>query len=76
VSTDRTGVTETGDKSPMQLESEIQQLRHELGETVEALSHRLDVKGRMQEKARRIPVVPVAVLAAVAVVVVVWRKRA
>ncbi|HET7734418.1 MAG TPA: DUF3618 domain-containing protein [Nocardioidaceae bacterium] len=65
----------TDTPSKLQLESEIQELRLELGETVEALSRRLDVKARMQEQARRIPVVPVAVAVAAVVVLVVWKKR-
>jgi len=58
-----------------ELEAEIRELRTELGETVEALSHRLDVKSRVQEKASRVPVVPLAVAAAALVALVVWRKR-
>lgn len=71
MSTDLTGTEAT----KAQLESEIQELRLELGETVEALTQRLDVKARVQEKARRIPVAPVAALAVAVLALVVWKKR-
>jgi hypothetical protein len=61
--------------SKEQLEAEIRELRLEVGETVEALTERLDVKARMQEKARHVPRVPIAVLAVALVALVVWKKR-
>ncbi|HEX8970458.1 DUF3618 domain-containing protein [Oryzihumus sp.] len=72
-----------------ELEQDIALTRRELGETVEALSERLDVKSRAQAgvsravaRARdsaRTHVVPTAALAATAVAtltgLVVWRRR-
>jgi len=68
------------------LEEEIRQTRRELGETVEALSHRLDVKSRARSKleagGRAVRSNPLPAGAAVAVAVmalvgiVVWRRRA
>jgi hypothetical protein len=67
------------------LEAEIRQTRRELGETVEALSHRLDVKSRLRSKvedggrAVRSNPLPVGAAVAVALVtvvgIVVWRRR-
>lgn len=61
--------------SKEQLEAEIQELRLEVGETVEALTERFDVKARMKEKARSVPRVPVAVVAVAVVALVFWKKR-
>ncbi|WP_055493434.1 DUF3618 domain-containing protein [Streptomyces sp. TP-A0356] len=36
--------------SPAELREQVQQTRHELGQTVEALAARTDVKARVQEK--------------------------
>jgi hypothetical protein len=72
-----------------ELEKEIALTRRELGETVEALTERLDVKSRAQagvsrglaraRDAARTHVVPTAALAATAVAsltgLVVWRRR-
>lgn len=72
-----------------ELEQDIALTRRELGETVEALSERLDVKSRAQagvsravaqaRDSARTHVVPTAALAATAVAtltgLVVWRRR-
>ena len=66
------------------IEADIAAARADLGETVDALSRKLDVKSRVRARAsetagqvRREPVVPAAVLAGVLLVVglVVWRRR-
>jgi ElaB/YqjD/DUF883 family membrane-anchored ribosome-binding protein len=44
----RTAVTETND--PAQIEREIEQTRQELGDTVEALSRKTDVKAQARRK--------------------------
>jgi MYXO-CTERM domain-containing protein len=58
-----------------QLRREIEQTRAELGQTVEALSHKADVKAQARQKAELVrtraqdkPVVPLAVGIGVAVV--------
>jgi chromosome segregation ATPase len=38
------------DKSPEELRHEIEQTREELGDTVEALAHKADVKGQAKER--------------------------
>lgn len=61
------------------LEQEIQQTREHLGETVDALAAKLDVKTRAQEKVaetNKRPFAAVAVLAVgVAVATLVWPRR-
>ncbi len=66
------------------IEADIEATRADLGETVDALSRKLDVKSRVRTKAadttsrvRREPVVPAAVLAGalLALALVVWRRR-
>jgi hypothetical protein len=80
------------------IQADIEQTRAELGETVEALTDKLDVKGRAKEKAsetkdqvvekadalrhsatdnpaRTVPIAAVVLACAVAVGVVVWRRR-
>lgn len=80
------------------IQADIEQTRSELGETVQALSHKLDVKERAKEKAaetkarvaekadtlkhtatdnpqRTIPVAAVAIAGALALAIVVWRRR-
>ena len=68
-----------------QLQAEIERTREQLGETVEELAARADVKARLQEKVeerkeavRSSPVVPVAVavVALVAVALVIRRRVA
>jgi len=68
-----------------QLQAEIERTREQLGETVEELAARADVKARLQEKVeerkeavRSSPVVPVAVavVALVAVALVIRRRAA
>jgi hypothetical protein len=61
------------------IEADIERTRRELGQTVGALSAKLDVKARATDKARQLrssPVVPAALVAAVLAVVglVVWRR--
>ena len=80
------------------IQADIAQTRNELGQTVEALSDKLDVKERAKQKAaetkervvekadtlrhtatdnpkRTVPVVAVALIGALAVGIVVWRRR-
>ncbi len=81
-----------------EIEADAEQTRNELGQTVEALADKLDVKERAKEKAaetkeqvvekadslrhaatdnpqRTVPVAAVAVIAALVVGIVVWRRR-
>lgn len=61
-----------------ELEAEIEELRHAVGETVEELTHRLDVKARAKAKVRSVsPAVPIGVAAALVVGIglIVWRRR-
>jgi hypothetical protein len=80
------------------IQADIEQTRNELGQTVGALSDKLDVKGRAKEKAtetkeqfvekadtlrhtvtdnpkRTVPVAAVVLIGALAVGIVVWRRR-
>jgi Protein of unknown function (DUF3618) len=80
------------------IQADIEQTRDELGQTVQALSAKLDVKERTKEKAaetkqrvvdkadtlrhtatdnpkRTVPVVAIVLIGAVAVGLVVWRRR-
>ena len=80
------------------IEADIEQTRHELGETVQALSSKLDVKERAKEKVgetkdqivdkddslrhtvtdnpkRSVPVAAIVVIGALAVGILVWRRR-
>lgn len=69
-----------------EIQADIEQTRNELGQTVDALSSKLDVKERAKEKAdtvrhnvtdnpqRTVPVAAVVVVAAVAGYVI-WRRR-
>jgi hypothetical protein len=80
------------------IEADIEQTRNELGQTVEALSSKLNVKERAKEKAaetrdtvadkvdtarhaaadnpkRTVPVMAVVLIGALAVGIVVWRRR-
>jgi hypothetical protein len=50
-----------------QLQAEIEQTREQLGETVDALTAKLDVKSRTRAR--------LTVVALVAATVLVWRKR-
>ncbi len=81
-----------------EIEADAEQTRHELGQTVEALADKLDVKQRAKDKAaetkeqvvekadalrhtatdnpkRTVPIAAVALVAALAVGIVVWRRR-
>jgi vacuolar-type H+-ATPase subunit I/STV1 len=80
------------------IQADIEQTRKELGQTVEALQAKLDVKERTKEKAaetkervvdkadtlrhtatdntkRTVPVVTIVLLGALAVGIVIWRRR-
>lgn len=70
------------------IEADIEATRADLGETVDALSRKLDVKSRVrssaadtaqrvQARARQQPAIPAGVLVGLVVVVglVVWRRR-
>lgn len=62
-----------------ELEAEIERLRHDVGATVEELTHRLDVKARVSARVRSVPpAVPLAVAAvcAVGIGLLIWRRRA
>ena len=81
-----------------EIEADAEQTRNELGQTVEALADKLDVKERAKDKAvetkeqvlekadalrhtatdnpkRTVPIAAVALVAALAVGIVVWRRR-
>lgn len=61
-----------------ELEAEIEELRHSVGETVEALGYKLDVKARARDRVSSMPKgVPIAVAAVVVlgIGVLVWRRR-
>lgn len=86
------------DASIDEIQADVEQTRNELGQTVEALAYKLDVKERAKEKAaetkeqvvekadalrhtatdnpkRTVPVAAVAVIGALAIGIVVWRRR-
>jgi Protein of unknown function (DUF3618) len=66
-----------GSRSKEELEQEIEVLRDELGQTVEALTARLDVKARARQRLDEMPTaVPVAAGVALGVLIglVIWRK--
>jgi hypothetical protein len=65
-----------------EIQADIEKTRHQLGETVDALSHKLNVKEQATNKAVEIrektpPAVPIGVAVAVvaAVVLIIWRRR-
>ncbi len=59
-----------------ELEAEIERLRHSVGDTVEALTHRMDVKARAREKVRATPpAVPIGVAVALAAGLGLWLWR-
>ena len=59
-----------------QLEAEITATRSELGDTVEALTHKLDIKTRARRRAQQVPIaVPIGAVV-LAVALVLWRRRA
>jgi hypothetical protein len=65
-----------------EIRTDIEQTRHQLGETVEALSHKLNVKEQARHKAAEIrsntsPAVPVGIALVIAAVVglIIWRRR-
>ncbi len=66
------------DQSPSkeELEAEIIELRQSVGETVDALSRKLDVKARAKERARSVPpAVPVGIAAALVAGIGIWLWR-
>jgi hypothetical protein len=79
----------SGPADPEAIKAEIEGTREELGRTVDELAHRLDVPGRAKENALRARDIAVetyresppavlgaaAVLVAVIVGIVVWRKK-
>lgn len=78
----------SGPRSKEEIEAEIQATRVQLGQTVDELSHRLDVKSRLKEQVaagreqatRRMqeqPAIPMAAAAGVVLLLtlVVWRRR-
>lgn len=74
MSTDQKPTTHQPTKE--ELEAEIDQLRHSVGDTVEALTYRLDVKARVKERVRAVPpAVPIGAAAALAVGIGLWRWR-
>jgi len=44
----------TEQRSPEQIQADIEQTRQEVGDTVEALAHKTDVKGRVQDRVEEI----------------------
>lgn len=53
LTTTREGMAQQGStepRSPAQIEADLEQTRHELGETVDALSAKLDVKSRAKDQ--------------------------
>ena len=66
------------DPARADLEAEIAELRESVGETVDALSRKLDVKSRAKERVRAVPPTVPAGIAAVLVVglgIWLWRRR-
>lgn len=64
--------------SKAELEAEIGQLRHSLGETVEELTYRLDVKSRAKDRIRATsPAVPIGIAVALTagLGLLLWRRR-
>ncbi|HEY7051068.1 MAG TPA: DUF3618 domain-containing protein [Mycobacterium sp.] len=64
------------------IRADIEQTRHQLGQTVESLTEKMNVKQQARYKAAELrektpPAVPIGVLVAVAAVVglVIWRRR-
>jgi hypothetical protein len=73
-----TDQTPSESPSKAELEAEIAELRHSVGETVDALSQKLDVKTRAKERMRDVPPAVPAGAAAVIVLGVgiwLWRRR-
>ncbi len=83
-----TADTSTEPRSKDQIEADIAATREQLGNTVDALSHRLDVKSRLKEQAqegreqavRRMqeqPAIPIAAAAGAVLLLAltVWRRR-
>lgn len=60
-----------------ELEAEIKLTRAELGDTVAALTHKLDVTSRVKQRVRTIPPavqIGAVVTAVLAVALIVWRR--
>ncbi len=79
MSTDHMSTQNGSDPTPetkAELEAEITELRQSVGETVEALTYRLDVKTRAKEKVQAVPsYVPAGIAAALAVGLGIWLWR-
>lgn len=59
-----------------ELEAEIADLRESVGDTVDALSRKLDVKSRAKERVRSVPAaVPAGVAAALVLGIGIWLWR-
>jgi hypothetical protein len=73
------GAPVEGSRDPEQIREEIEAIRRDLGDTVEALAAKTDVKAHVRERVQRTkaslpnPVVLGAAAAAVAVALVAWR---
>jgi hypothetical protein len=71
-----TDPTPSQSPSKEELEAEIVELRHSVGDTVDALSQKLDVKSRAKERVRSVPpAVPAGVAAVIALGVGIWLWR-
>ena len=78
MTTDQTPSSSSSSNSPSkeELEAEITELRQSVGETVDALSRRFDVKARVKERARSVPTaVPVGIAAALVAGIGIWLWR-
>ncbi|HET8561540.1 MAG TPA: DUF3618 domain-containing protein [Marmoricola sp.] len=71
-----------GTRSKEEIEADIARTRQQLGETVDALSQKLDVKSRLKERAKQgreqaaeAPVVPIAVVAGVVLLATLLVRR-
>jgi hypothetical protein len=58
----------TEEKSPAEIRAEIDETREELGDTVEALAEKTDVKARVKENPK-----PLAIAGGVVVLFLLWR---
>jgi ElaB/YqjD/DUF883 family membrane-anchored ribosome-binding protein len=72
-------VTAEQKQTKEQLEAEIEELRHSVGDTVEALTYRLDVKARAKDRVRAIPPyvrIGIGAAAATGLGLWLWRRHA
>lgn len=76
MSTDQQQTNHQATRTKAELEAEIAQLRHSVGDSVEALTYRLDVKSRAKNRIREIPpAVPVGAATALALGLGLWLWR-